>query len=115
RRQASQQQALLNAYIGRQEERLASIANRTRFRELLAAQAADDPEMEGRVTAEQFRTETGQILHDVRRGTDGGDSRGKAGKILMVSIADSLGRIVASTHEKEIDGTVSNEEAFRQG
>jgi two-component system sensor histidine kinase/response regulator len=115
---ASERQALLNSYIGRQEERLALVSSRTRLRQLLADHAAAEQEGEkpGRLTFEEFQAETRQILLDAVQSIDrDGESRGAVGKFLALSIADARGRIVTSTRGATGEETVLADEAFRAG
>ncbi len=106
---ASKHQAMLESFIGRQEERLALIG----VRGLLAQRAADP--LEEQLTAEEFQAEVGQILRDAMQGIDPGDPSGSAGKFLRLSIADDEGRIVASADNAEVGTTVYGQEAFRKG
>src|SRR3989442_13692950 len=75
---ATDRQALLQAYIHQQQERVALVASRTRLRQLVEQRAP------GKIPADQFRRQSAQILADPLRSADG---------FLSSSISDPRGII----------------------
>jgi len=97
---ATDRQALLQAYIHQQQERVALVASRTRLRQLVEERAA------GKIPADQFRRQSAQILADAQRSAEG---------FLSVSIADPRGIIITATDEANVGKDYGADPDFQAG
>jgi len=97
---ATDRQALLQAYIHQQQERVALVASRTRLRQLVEERAA------GKIPADQFRRQSAQILADAQRSAEG---------FLSLSIADPRGIIITATEEANVGKDYGADPDFQAG
>ncbi len=110
-RQTSDAQRLLLAFIGRQEDRVAMIASRTRLRQLLDLHANDE------IADDAFQTESRHILEDAQHsGVPSHQRRGHpAGEMLNIWIATDRGKVVTATTASLIGADLSNDPDLQQG
>src|SRR5207245_5327370 len=97
---ATDRQALLQAYIHQQQERVALVASRTRLRQLVEERAAR------KIPADQFRRQSAQILADARR---------SAMDFLSISIADPQGIIITATDGADVGKDYGADPDFQEG
>ena len=97
---AKERQSRLHTFVMQQHERVALVASRTRFRELLALHAS------GEISDEEMRAGTSRILIDAKESTSG---------FLDIWIADPTGKVITTTNDAYLGNNVASSPAFVQG
>ncbi len=97
---ALERRARLMTFVSQQHERIALVASRTRFRELVTLHSKNE------IEPDLFLSGTQRILRDAQRSTEG---------FRNICFADPSGRVITATDDINLDRNFSDDPDFLQG